>query len=53
MKALEEERNNLKHDLNNTHLAKDELIKKVSSFLTFCRKNYNQHHYYYYSWLLC
>ena len=28
-KAVEEEKENLKHDLNNTHLAKDELIKKV------------------------
>ena len=28
-KAIEEERNHLKDDLANTHLAKDELIKKV------------------------
>lgn len=30
MKAVEEQRDNLKYDLENTHLAKDELIKKVS-----------------------
>ncbi|CAL4059560.1 unnamed protein product, partial [Meganyctiphanes norvegica] len=29
LKAVEEERNNLKHDLENTHLAKDEIVKKV------------------------
>ncbi|XP_076038913.1 bicaudal D-related protein homolog isoform X2 [Oratosquilla oratoria] len=29
LKAVQEERDNLKHDLSNTHLAKDELIKKA------------------------
>ncbi|XP_042227044.1 bicaudal D-related protein homolog isoform X2 [Homarus americanus] len=29
MKAVAEQRDNLKHDLENTHLAKDELIKKA------------------------
>lgn len=29
LKAVAEERDNLKHDLENTHLAKDELVKKV------------------------
>nr|XP_053626205.1 bicaudal D-related protein homolog [Cherax quadricarinatus] len=29
LKAVAEQRDNLKHDLDNTHLAKDELIKKV------------------------
>lgn len=32
LKAVEEQRDNLKHDLDNTHLAKDELMKKVSGW---------------------
>ena len=34
MKAVTEERDNFKHDLDNSHMAKDELIKKVKKLIS-------------------
>ena len=33
--AIQEERDNLKSDLENTHLAKDEIVKKVRNIEVF------------------